>query len=248
MMHSIHKKRIGIVFVGILLLSFFYFFSREVKRGFLKQADFTTTVKIQERIDKSSRLRLTSVIGNVMEGSTFFASPAFTSVVVVLLTLAALFDIRKKSTQGGPALGGKIRLRALVIPVLFGLLVLGEIYGKNVVHHPAPLFFMIKNPITIFPTYYINEQFSYPSGHTARAVFMGFVLLSFITYHVPLVKKNFRKWVIIGGTVFFYVVVVALGRIYLGHHWLSDVIGGGLLGGGFGLLTMGIISPIIDGQ
>src|SRR5260221_6662910 len=116
------KKRILLCSIGLLMLFSFYVFSRQVKHGFLKQADFNTTVRLQERIDKSSRLRLTSFVGNVMEGSTFFASPIFTSVVVGLLTLVALIDIQKK----------KVRFGALVIPVLFGLLVLGEIYGKSV--------------------------------------------------------------------------------------------------------------------
>jgi len=60
---------------------------------------------------------------------------------VGLLTVAAFVDVKHK----------KIWLRALLIPILFGALVLGELYGKSIVHHPAPPFFMIKNPTTIFP-------------------------------------------------------------------------------------------------
>lgn len=210
--------RISLV-LSICILLFFYFFSREVKRGFLKQADFGVTVKLQERIDKSARLRLADALGNVFEGSTFFSGPEASVVFVGLLTIAALVDFKNK----------KIRLRALGIPLLFGLLVLGEIYGKSVVHHPAPPFFMIKNPTTIFPQFYVNEQYSYPSGHTARAVFLGIV--------VWLLAKKRRNVAIAVGA---YIFLVAIGRIYLGHHWLSDVIGGGLLGSGFGIITLSI--------
>jgi len=54
------------------------------------------------------------------------------------------------------------------------------------------------------------------------------------------------KTLILAGVIVSYVAAVAVGRIYLGSHWLSDVIGGALLGSGLGLLTMSFISPIID--
>jgi undecaprenyl-diphosphatase len=86
---------------------------------------------------------------------------------------------------------------------------------------------MIKNSTTIFPQFYINEQFSYPSGHTSRAVFIAIV--------VWLLAKKRRN---VGIALLAWVGLIALGRIYLGSHWLSDVIGGGLLGCGLGLLTL----------
>jgi membrane-associated phospholipid phosphatase len=222
------KRRLYILGAGLLLLASFYVFSRQVKQGFLKQTDFDTTVRLQQSVDSSTRLRLASLVGDVMEGSTFFASPEVSVIAVGLLTLFAFVDIKKK----------KIRLRALVIPLLFTLLVMGEIYGKNVVHHPSPQFFMIKNPTSIFPKYYINEQFSYPSGHAARAVFLGITFLSLITYHLSLTKKNLKKWMAIGAVVALYILIVAISRIYLGHHWLSDVLGGGLLGAGLGTFVL----------
>jgi membrane-associated phospholipid phosphatase len=149
----IKMRQILIVF-GFTLLISFYLFSHGVNKGFLKQIDFDTTVKIQNRIPAR--------LDELWVDSAFFVTPVSSVLMVGLLTMAAFVDLKNK----------KVRLRALIIPVLFGLLVMGEIYGKNVVHHPAPPFFMIKNPTTLFPKYYVNEQFSYPSGHTARATFL----------------------------------------------------------------------------
>jgi undecaprenyl-diphosphatase len=192
----------------------------------MKKIDFDTTVKLQDTIDKSPRLRLSNVVGDVMEGATFFASPEVSVVGVIILTGIALYDRKKK----------KIRWMALGIPLLFFLLVMAELYGKTVVHHPAPPFFMIKNPTTIFPKYYINDQFSYPSGHTARAVFLSIVLFSMLhtTYEIRNTSDRLRKKkaIIVGCILCGYITLVSVSRIYLGHHWFSDIIGGFFLGSG----------------
>ena len=195
----------------VLLLFSFVLLSKFEDRPIIRAIDFAATVKVQDRIDKSAYLRLAALVDNTMEGATFFASPEFSSVLILVLTAIAF---RQK------------RWRALLIPAAFILIVLVEVYGKTVVHHPSPPFSMIKHTKSVFPANYINEQFSYPSGHAARAVFISIIL--WMLFH----KK---KW--IGAGLLFYVLLVAVSRIYLGHHWLSDVIGGGLLGSAMGLLV-----------
>jgi undecaprenyl-diphosphatase len=67
---------------------------------------------------------------------------------------------------------------------------------------------------------------SFPSGHTLNAV----VITGILVYSTLLIVRTRRaRWlaVIIGGT---YAVLIGLSRVYLGHHWLSDVIGAWLLG------------------
>jgi membrane-associated phospholipid phosphatase len=59
---------------------------------------------------------------------------------------------------------------------------------------------------------------SFPSGHTANAATMAVVL--------ALVLR--RVWIWAAGVV--YTVVMLLSRTYLGAHWLSDTIGGLVLG------------------
>lgn len=59
---------------------------------------------------------------------------------------------------------------------------------------------------------------SFPSGHTANAATMAVVL--------SLVLR--RVWIWAAGVV--YTVIMLLSRTYLGAHWLSDTIGGLVLG------------------
>jgi membrane-associated phospholipid phosphatase len=226
-----NTQRIKILCIAFSLMIAFYFFSNSIRSGFMKQTDFAITVKVQERIDLSSHLRLVDIVGNIMEGSSFFASPEFSVLFLVVLTGIVCIDIKNK----------KFRISGLFLPVLFGLLVVSEIYGKTVIHHPAPPFFMIKNPTTIFPKYYINDQFSYPSGHTARAVFLSFTLYSYLLFHSALLKgKKFRYAALIG--VLLYIGLVSISRIYLGHHWFSDIVGGALIGSA--LFTVGLAATV----
>jgi len=211
-------KRLHLLLLGLALLLSFTIISRFIKRGGLKEIDFAVTVKLQERIDTSSRLRLASLTGDVMEGSSFLASPLVSVIAITIITVITF--IKRK----------KYRTAALVIPIIFGLMTLAEIYGKSVVHHPAPPFFLLKNPTTVFPKYYVWENFSYPSGHAARAIFLA-ILLFFV------VKR--RVWVMV--TLVLFVILISISRIYLGHHWLSDVIGGLILGSGSGLLTIPLL-------
>lgn len=212
------NKKIILLLFALLSLFSFLVLSKYEDRSFMRTLDFSVTVKVQEKIDSLSHLRLKSLIDTSMTGATFFASPEFTSVVIILLTGWALFDWKKK----------KFHLRALVIPVAFVVIVFVELYGKSIVHHPSPPFSMIKHATSIFPANYINEQFSYPSGHAARAVFASLIFYILFILHNPLDNKTRRLFVISG--LLFYIFIVSISRIYLGHHWFSDVVGGLFLG------------------
>jgi membrane-associated phospholipid phosphatase len=215
-------KRHILIGIGIGLLLLFYVFSSLVKHEKFRSIDFAVTVKIQDRLVHEGRIDTDTI----MEGMTFFASPEVSVVWVLLLAAIVSYDWKRK----------KLRVHGAVLCVGFFLLVMAELYGKNVVHHPSPPFFMIRNPTTIFPKYYINEAFSYPSGHAARALFL---MAATITTLWPLVKRRSTQIIIsIFGCA--YVFLVFLSRIYLGHHWLSDIIGGSVIGAAAMTLYLGI--------
>jgi undecaprenyl-diphosphatase len=66
---------------------------------------------------------------------------------------------------------------------------------------------------------------SFPSGHTANAA----------TVVVLLALLLRRRWIAVAGAV--YVVLMALSRTYLGAHWVTDTVGGILIGAAMAVLV-----------
>lgn len=93
--------------------------------------------------------------------------------------------------------------------------------GKDLVGRSRPPLSLAVPPYETSP--------SFPSGHTLTAV----VITGIVVYLVlrRLHHKRSRTAVLVAGIVF--AVAVSLSRVYLGHHWLTDVIAGWLLGLGW---------------
>lgn len=74
------------------------------------------------------------------------------------------------------------------------------------------------------------ESGSFPSGHTANAA----------TVVVLLALLLRAWWVAIAGAV--YVVLMALSRTYLGAHWVTDTVGGALIGAAMAVLAWAVLA------
>ncbi len=80
----------------------------------------------------------------------------------------------------------------------------------------------------------LESSASFPSGHTLNAVVVATVLAYLMLVYV--VSRAARILAVIG--VIGFCALMGLSRIYLGHHWLSDVLAGAAAGLAWGLAVV----------
>jgi membrane-associated phospholipid phosphatase len=98
---------------------------------------------------------------------------------------------------------------------------------KSIIQRPRPA----PDLVDVFS---VLTSYSFPSGHVMfYMAFFGFVW--YLSY--SLLRRSWKRRFLLG---FFgsLMLMIGMSRIYLGHHWASDVLGAYLLGG---LTLLGII-------
>ena len=106
---------------------------------------------------------------------------------------------------------------------------------KNIVKRERP--FRKLNNVYLVSSKPLTDRFSFPSGHTTNS----FALATSLTLRYP------DQPILISG-LYLYAAVVSIGRIYLGVHYPSDILGGIIVGSGSALLIHSLRKDIINAK
>ncbi len=158
-----------------------------------------STATIDADVEAWLHLRVSPLLTEGLTAISFLGAPTTLSTVAVVGSLLLLF--RRRYTESV----------ALSISVLGGNLL--NVGLKHLFQRGRPVF---DDPILSLPTY------SFPSGHAmASTVFYGLLAV----YTAQNAKGRSETWGAIGIAVT-VVALVCFSRLYLGLHYLSDVLGG----------------------
>lgn len=208
------SKRTKLTFLSIsaLFTVIFLIFSFLVHKDTFRNIDFNSMVYLQKLISRR--------LDQFLSIFTLLGSSEFTFMVVAVI-FAALWFFKKHPFFGLS---------------LYFLLFLIEIAGKLFVFHPKPpeIFYRYALNIYLPSSFIVNTDFSYPSGHISRSMFVA-CILAYLVWRRK--KPLFLKYLLLIILVVLMIGMV-ISRVYLGEHWLSDIVGGLIVGAGVSSLAL----------
>ena len=101
----------------------------------------------------------------------------------------------------------------------------------------------------------VEESLSFPSGHSTQAAAVWLALAAVAVAWLPPTGNVRRRRRLVWAGALAIAVAVGFSRIYLGVHWLTDVLAGLALGAGWTLLLVRLIGrdlgparPVVAGE
>ena len=110
-----------------------------------------------------------------------------------------------------------------------------SVLGSGISVSLLKLYFHRERPLNV--SYMPEASFSFPSGHATAAMALEGILFYFLAIEARS-KREQTVWLIAG---LLFILAIGFSRIYLGVHFLTDVLGGYLVGILWVLVSIGIM-------
>ncbi|HDP70053.1 MAG TPA: phosphatase PAP2 family protein [Actinobacteria bacterium] len=169
-----------------------------------KSIIFTALIALSLIFDKTIVIFVSSHRVNAL--NSFILLFEESRIAYLFLGLFSLYLLQKKSGGWLPTMWSGIASATLTSDIL-----------KVIISRPRPYEVLLINPLST------NNTYSFPSGHTT--LLFSIVALLKVTSLAQHKEFKFIKY-----PWFVYALLVAFNRIYLGVHYLSDVLAGAFLG------------------